>query len=354
MKSVVIVANGKAHRFGADKLANEILGKTLLAYAVDAFFGVADEIVIVSDNAEYVALFPFAKVVAGGETRTQSVRQGLSAVSENCDVVAIHDGARPFVTKETVAKLFAEAAEFGSAVPYLPTTDTTYNIDARKYVDRHSLARIQTPQVFAYGKILAAYEHVAGEFTDDSQVFSEVFGIIHLVKGQLTNSKVTYKEDLPTFTTGVGYDVHRLVTGDGVILGGVKIPSELKLLGHSDADVLTHAVMDALLSASNNRDIGCIFPDTDMQYKGADSVGLLGVVKNMLDDDGYNIASISAVVIAEKPKLAPYIDAIRANLAHALAIPFASVNVSATTTEGLGVVGEGNAIAAQATCILMK
>jgi 2-C-methyl-D-erythritol 2,4-cyclodiphosphate synthase len=201
---------------------------------------------------------------------------------------------------------------------------------------------------------LAAYERVAGEYTDDSQVYNEVFGEIHLAEGKLSNSKVTYREDLPTFSTGIGYDVHRLVAGDGVILGGVKIPFDRQLLGHSDADVLTHAVMDALLSASGNRDIGCIFPDTDMQYNGADSVGLLGVVKNMLDDGGYSIASISAVVIAEKPKLAPHIDAIRGNLARALSIPFASVNVSATTTEGLGIVGAGAAIAAQATCILMK
>ena len=151
---------------------------------------------------------------------------------------------------------------------------------------------------------------------------------------------------------GHGYDVHRLVLGRALILGGVQIPFEKGLLGHSDADVLTHAVMDALLGAAALGDIGHLFPDTDPAYKGADSLALATVVAKELAKNGYRICNVDATVLAERPKLAPHIPLMRQNIATALGIGYDAVSVKATTEEGLGFTGSGEGMAAHAVCLI--
>lgn len=346
MKSVVIVANGISNRFGKDKLNQNVVDKTVLQCAVDAFRGLVDEIIVVGNFVEGV------KNVVGGETRSQSVYLGLLAVSEQCDFVAVHDGARPFVSRKLVSQLFAEAEKFGSAVPCLPVTDTLWSNEPYSRQNREHFFTVQTPQVFPFYKLKKAFETANGNYTDESTLFFETYGQVHFVEGEFSNKKITVPGDLPVYRMGVGFDVHAFEKGNGVILGGVTIPYDKKLVGHSDADVLAHAVCDAVLSASNNRDIGVQFPDTDDKFLGANSLNLLAQCVQLAHGNGFCVENVSAVVICQQPKLAPYLPQMAQNLAAVLKISVNCVNLSATTTEHLGALGNGDGIAVQAQALL--
>ena len=253
-----------------------------------------------------------------------------------------------------VKRLFETAQASGSAIPVGHVYDTVYNIVDFQAVDRSHLRTVQTPQVFDAQKILYAYGAFPKAFTDDSQVYKAVYGELHFVENFDSNKKITQRADLPDFRTGVGYDVHQLVEGRKLILGGKQIDFEKGLLGHSDADVLTHAVMDALLSASGNKDIGHQFPDTDPAYKDANSIELLQKVSSLLNEDGWQVVNVSATVMAQSPKLAPHIDDMVTNLANALGIHQSLVSVGATTTEGLGIVGNGQGMACHASVLIKR
>lgn len=354
MKSVIIVAYGKGQRYGADKLSETFLDKKVLRHTVDAFYNLADEIVIVADG-KWKEDFPFAKVVEGGETRTQSVRTGLKALSDKCDLVAIHDGARPFIGKGLVARLFEVASSTGSAVPCLPVTDTLFYVgDDGHPVCREDYRTVQTPQVFDRQRICDAYEQAEDDYTDDGTVYYNKWGDLSLVDGQLSNRKITYKGDVPQYRTGVGFDVHPLTSGDGIVLGGCRIDCNLHLVGHSDADVVVHAVMDALLSACGLPDIGHLFPDTDSTFKGIDSTKLLEEVMAIISTEGYHVVNVSAVVMAEQPRIAPHIEAMKNRLSSLLDISPDCIGISATTMEKLGIVGEGKGIAVHANALVVK
>ena len=274
-------------------------------------------------------------------------------VHKNCQLVAIHDGARPFASKNLVAKLFDEAQAKGSAIPSLPITDTVWDVSTKKVTDRNNLKAVQTPQVFDFAKIVEAFNKAPHQnYTDESTLFYDVFGELNLVEGDRANVKITYSGDLPTFRIGNGFDVHAFCEGDFVILGGVKIPYNKKLKGHSDADVLAHAICDGVLSASNNRDIGVQFPDTDDKYLGANSMDLLATCVQIAKDSGFEVVNVSAVVICQAPKLAPHIPQMAQNLAKVLGVDVSCVNLSATTTEKLGALGNGDGIAVQSTVLL--
>lgn len=354
MKSVIIVAYGKGQRYGADKLSETFLNKKVLRHTVDAFYNLADEIVIVADG-KWKEDFPFAKVVEGGETRTRSVRAGLKALSDKCDLVAIHDGARPFIGKGLVARLFEVASSTGSAVPCLPVTDTLFYVgDDGHPVCREDYRTVQTPQVFDRQRICDAYEQAEDDYTDDGTVYYNKWGDLSLVDGQLSNRKITYKGDVPQYRTGVGFDVHPLTSGDGIVLGGCRIDCNLHLVGHSDADVVVHAIMDALLSACGLPDIGHLFPDTDSTFKGIDSTKLLEEVMAIISTEGYHVVNVSAVVMAEQPRIAPHIEAMKNRLSSLLDISPDCIGISATTTEKLGIVGEGKGIAVHANALVVK
>lgn len=348
MRSAVIVAAGSSSRFGENKLQKQVLDRSVLQRSVDAFVGIADEIVVVGDCSVCGA-----KTVAGGQNRSQSVARGLSAVSPSCTVVAVHDGARPFVSRKLVQKLFDEAEKFGSAVPFLPVTDTIWQRNELAPQNRENFFTVQTPQVFCYQKLCAAFENGSTQ-TDESSLFFGEFGDVHFVEGEFSNKKITVPNDLPNFRVGTGFDVHAFGKGDGVILGGEKIAYCKKLVGHSDADVLAHAVCDAVLSASGNRDIGVQFPDTDDAYLGADSLQLLAKCVQLAQQSGFAVQNVSAVVICQQPKIAPHIDKMAQNLAKVLGVSPDCVNLSATTTEKLGALGNGDGIAVQAQALLSK
>ena len=347
MKCAVIVAGGSSTRFGNDKLNMPLFDKTVLQNTVDVFRSIVDQIVVVGAHVDGTT---FAE---GGQTRFLSVQNGLKMVHKNCQLVAIHDGARPFASKNLVAKLFDEAQAKGSAIPSLPVTDTVWDVSTKKVTDRNNLKAVQTPQVFDFAKIVEAFSRAPHQnYTDESTLFYDVFGELNLVEGDRANVKITYPGDLPTFRIGNGFDVHAFCEGDFVILGGVKIPYNKKLKGHSDADVLAHAICDGVLSASNNRDIGVQFPDTDDKYIGANSMDLLATCVQSAKESGFEVVNVSAVVICQAPKLAPHIPQMAQNIAKVLGVDVSCVNLSATTTEKLGALGNGDGIAVQSTVLL--
>ena len=295
-------------------------------------------------------------VAVGGATRTASARNAFS-LSENADIIMIHDGARPFVSRSLIARVIEAAAGHGGAIPALPVTDTVKFIDPKGFSagtpDRAALRRVQTPQAFR--RDIYAEMMLSGKEATDDAGLAELLGYkVMLVEGDQQNIKITTPDDLPKeekmLRIGHGYDVHRLAENRELIIGGVHIPYELGLLGHSDADVLVHAIMDAMLGALALGDIGKHFPDTDERWRGADSIELLKQVNAMLRERGFAVSNLDCTITAEKPKLAKYITEMRTNIAAALGIPPDAVSVKATTEEGLGLAGAG--IGSTCVCLL--
>ena len=368
--TAIIVAAGASRRMGFDKLSYRLPdGRTVLetSCALFAAHPAVDELVLVAGGnrpqceAIAAACPKPCTVVQGGATRADSVRSGLAAAKGQ--LVAIHDAARPFAGAEIITAALQAAAESGAAAPAVPVKDTIKVADKDGKVvatpDRATLYAVQTPQCFDRALYLRALEAVSGEkaslVTDDCSLF-ELAGLpVTLTAGDYANLKITTKEDLQkekTMRIGHGYDVHRLVEDRKLILGGVEVPYEKGLLGHSDADVLLHAVMDAVLGAAALGDIGQHFPDTDPAYKGADSLALTREVAKIIAAHGYKVGNIDATILCQRPKLAPHIPAMRQNIADAFGLPLDAVSVKATTEEHLGFTGEGLGIAAHAVALI--
>ena len=368
--TAIIVAAGASRRMGFDKLSYRLPdGRTVLetSCALFAAHPAVDELVLVAGGnrpqceAIAAACPKPCTVVQGGATRADSVRSGLAAAKGQ--LVAIHDAARPFASAEIITAALQAAAESGAAAPAVPVKDTIKVADQDGKVvatpDRAMLYAVQTPQCFDRALYLQALEAVSGEkaslVTDDCSLF-ELAGLpVTLTAGDYANLKITTKEDLQkekTMRIGHGYDVHRLVEDRKLILGGVEVPYEKGLLGHSDADVLLHAVMDAVLGAAALGDIGQHFPDTDPAYKGADSLALTREVAKIIAVHGYKVGNIDATILCQRPKLAPHIPAMRQNIADAFGLPLDAVSVKATTEEHLGFTGEGLGIAAHAVALI--
>ncbi|MEG1548980.1 MAG: 2-C-methyl-D-erythritol 2,4-cyclodiphosphate synthase [Ruthenibacterium sp.] len=372
--AAIVVAAGASRRMGFDKLFHLLEGGTVLKKSLVAFdtHPLIDEIIVVA-GANSARILPLLQhlhkphtLVQGGATRAVSVQRGLAATQ--AQLVAIHDAARPFVRAETITAALAAAFTFGAAAPAVAVKDTIKQANAdgtvRQTPPRETLFAVQTPQCFVRELYLKALTIVQNDaVTDDCSVLELAGFPVHLTQGDYGNYKITTREDLPAqaqtkgekaMRIGHGYDVHKLVEGRALILGGVQIPYEKGLLGHSDADVLTHAVMDALLGAAALGDIGKLFPDTDAAYEGADSMLLLQKVGEKLAQNGYGIENIDATILCQRPKLAPHIDAMRTGIAAALCMDAAAVSVKATTEEGLGFTGAGAGIAAHSVCLIQK
>ena len=365
--SVIIAAAGSGERskLNKNKIFAKIGGTVCVRKTFDAFYnsGLIGEYIVVAkpeEQAEIKALLPdFVKIADGGTTRTDSVKNALALVTGN--IVLIHDGARPFVTERIITDCVESVKNYGSGVTALPSPDTIAFNSAEKteYIGKKDLYRIQTPQAFYTNDIILAYEK-AGEtsFNDDGEVYLNCFGRVNFVAGDKNNIKLTYPEDFNDIKKetrfGTGFDCHRIFENRKLILGGVEIPHDKGLLGHSDADVLTHAIMDAILSACAMRDIGYWFPDTDEKYKGADSMKLLAEVLRLVGEKGFNVESISAVIMAEKPKLLKHIPVITESLATAFGLSPDKVGISATTLEGLGFVGREEGICVHANAVVVK
>ncbi len=364
----VIVCAGKGERTGLtyNKILYNLGQKTVLETVLDKFAATPVTqimLVVTPDDAPSIqalsAPYNNVSMCFGGASRAQSVLNGLKAMTP-CDIVVIHDGARPFIKTETINASIASAIKYGSGIVAVPTVDTikqVNNSNVIRSLARNGLYNIQTPQTFRYADILKAYQSVSGLFTDDSEIYERAGFTPRIVIGEYDNLKITNQTDLfrtmpENMRIGIGYDVHRLVKNRPLILGGVRIPYEKGLKGHSDADVLTHAIMDSILSAAGLPDIGVLFPDNDPAYLGISSMQLLDHVIMLVHGHGFTINNISSVIIAQEPKMAPYIPDICKNLAARMDIAVERVNVSATTTENLGVIANGNAIASSASCLL--
>ena len=362
----VIVAAGKGTRIGFDKMLYRLEGVPVVERSVMAFQNnsLIDGIVVVAgDNINEIGGIAkgYSKVVAvvkGGSQRAESVANGLAAIAGD-GLVAVHDGARPFVSDEIINETVAAAARTKAAIPCVPVKDTIKMADGAvvaQSLPREKLYITQTPQVFSiadYKKLLA--ENTDFSITDDAQLFEKSGYEVAVCRGSYENFKITTIDDIKkekTMRIGHGYDVHRLVENRKLILGGVEIPYEKGLLGHSDADVLAHAVSDALLGAMALGDIGKHFPDTDPQYKGADSLYLMSCVKKLLDEKGAKIENVDATILCQRPKLAPHILTMRENIARTLGLCVDCVSVKATTEEGLGFTGSGEGIAVHAVCLV--
>lgn len=364
---VLCAGSGSRTGLGYNKMLHLFGHKTVLETTLDKVLasGVDSALVVVAERdekqiREIIAPYENVSLCTGGSTRTESARYGLESL-ERCDIVVIHDGARPYISSEIIAASVKSAVETGSGIAALPVTDTIKETDeSGKTVtlDRSKLLAVQTPQTFRYDEILAAYRAYRSEATDDSAVYEAAGYTPHFVSGSPDNIKITTAADLinryGSVKTGLGFDVHELKENRKLILGGVNIPFEKGLYGHSDADVLVHAVMDAVLSASSLPDIGVLFPDDDPAYEDANSLELLKRVREKAAERGYAAADVSAVVMAQRPRLASYIPLMRENIAATLGTSPENVNVSATTTEHLGIIGEGKGMAASAVATMKR
>ncbi len=367
MKTTLILAcAGKGTRagFNQNKIWQKVNGKYLLEQTINSFVSskLIDNYVIATNKEDFDKINElygnFCTIVQGGATRTESVLNALDKVDDG--IVLIHDGARPFVSKKMIQDCIDTAIKNGSAIPVIPSKDTIVKIsDDIEYLGKSELYAVQTPQGFDVKLIKSAYARAgAHAYNDDGEVFLKFMGKLSFYDGDDYNTKLTFAKDFdkvnqPKYRFGTGFDCHRLVENRALILGGVSIPHSKGLLGHSDADVLTHAIMDAILSAYANRDIGYHFSDKDPKYKDACSMDLLDSVLEMTKNAGFKVDSVSASIMAEKPKLLNHIPAITKSLATALNISEDKVGISATTLEGLGFVGREEGICVHATATLI-
>ncbi len=364
--TAIIAAAGKGTRSGLseNKIFYKIDGEEVILKTVKIFDenSKIDEIIIIHSVGERNRIEEILngkttkpiRYVLGGETRFLSVKNALFTVDEGA--VIIHDAVRPYLYKDSLSRVIKSVLTYGSGVLASPPTDTVITTDNKGEIissKRKNTWLAKTPQAFMVDKLKKAYvlaENGEG-FTDDAGVYTAFIGKCKLIECD-KNIKLTYPEDFtettPITSVGVGFDLHKLVENRKLILGGVEIPHDKGLLGHSDADVLTHAIMDALLSSANLRDIGYHFSDKDEKYKDVSSMVLLEKVLKMLSAKGVKPLYVSAVIMAEKPKLLNYIPKIAENLASALNLPIEKVGITATTLEGIGTVGREEGIASSA------
>lgn len=380
----IIVAAGRGTRagLGMNKVFYPVDGRSALGRCLDAIersgrFDGAIVVLSAEDEACFAALrdregpFDIVKGTApGGETRRDSVCNGLLKLPEDTDIVAIHDAARPFVSAKIIDATLESACTCGSGVISTPVVDTIKQIGDDGHVttlDRNALRAVQTPQCFDYRSILMAHIRARDEgltVTDDAMLYEQYYGKISLVTTDdaAENIKLTTKADFDAHNrmeiadvrVGYGYDAHRLAQGRRLVLCGVEIAHDRGLDGHSDADVAVHALMDALLGALALGDIGRHFPDNDPQYKDADSMKLLASVMVLISNKGYAVGNADVTIVAQKPKLAGYMARMRRRLAGGLEVNEDRVNVKATTTEHMGFEGEELGISAQATVLLYR
>jgi len=403
--TAIIAAGGRGTRFGAGRPKQLLLigGRPILERSVTAFLDhpLVHEVVVAmpgelaGDPPAYLrrSLKPLL-VVAGGPRRQDSVANAFHAASERADVVVIHDAARPFVSADLIARTITTAGACGAAVAAVPARDTVKRADrdrrsayderendeassgslgaemvVAETLRRETIFLAQTPQAFRPEVLRDALALGVGA-TDEATLVERTGHRVRIVEGETTNIKITTPKDLviaeaiagtaesrtaSTFSrAGTGYDLHRLVPGRPLVVGGVTVPSEIGALGHSDADVVCHAITDAILGGACQGDIGQHFPDNDPRWKGASSLDLLTSATQMVADAGFEVGNVDVTVILEVPKLRDHISAMRSAIAAAIGIDRARVSIKAKTNEGLDAIGRGEAVAAHAIAMLRQ
>jgi 2-C-methyl-D-erythritol 4-phosphate cytidylyltransferase/2-C-methyl-D-erythritol 2,4-cyclodiphosphate synthase len=373
--AAIVAAGGRGTRLGAGvpKQVLDLCGVSVLQRSIDALLaaGLVETVVVAlpadlaADPDQYVRPVPGrVRVVAGGERRQDSVARALEAVPAEAEVVLVHDAARPFVSRAVIARVAEAAAAHGAAVAAVRARDTVKRAAAGEgavvvggTLPREEIYLAQTPQGFSR-EVLAAAVRLGErlEATDEAMLAEAAGYRVHLVEGDERNMKITTAADLElaralttgSVRTGIGYDLHRFVEGRPLVLGGVRIPHERGLHGHSDADAIAHAVTDAVLGAAALGDVGVLFPDTDPRWKDADSMRMLAAAVNRLHDAGGRVVNVDVVVVTEQPKIGPHREAIRAALASVLGVSPMAVSVKGKTNEGVDATGRGEALAVHA------
>ena len=389
MKTIALItAGGKGERMQSPTAKQFLLlgGKPILAQTIAVFEAcpVVDEIFVIvpqdemakvqKDIVEKYQYKKVLKVVRGGRIRQQSVWNGLRAIKSDCSWVVVHDGVRPLITPQLIEAGLREARQTGAASVAVPARDTVKRLapgGKLQTLPREEIWLAQTPQIFEFSLLCRAHQKASQEKftgTDDASLVERLGQAVSLVPGNCGNIKITTPEDLTIaetlikkgekspvispFRVGLGYDVHRLVPERALILGGIEIPHSLGLEGHSDADVLAHALGDALLGAAGLGDLGRHFPDSDPQYKGVSSLILLKTILSRIRSEGWKIGYLDSTIVAQQPKLADFVPSMRQALAESLQISADQIHIKATTTEGLGFCGRREGIAAYAVALL--
>ncbi len=409
--SVIIAAAGSGRRMGGGipKQYGYLGGISILARTVRAFADQKEihQIIIVT-NQDFIdrcsrelkslkLMDKVSDILPGGQERQDSIYEAVRRLSDDVEIVLVHDGVRPFVTGDLIKRTIEAAKQHGAAVAAVPTKDTMKMVEDNyltKTLDRRCLYSVQTPQGFQKELLVRAYEEAFQNNyygTDDAVLVEQIGEKSHVVRGDYYNIKITTMEDIvfgeailggqiemgdniktavpydtricseaifrsetDEIRVGTGFDVHQLIHGRKLVLGGVELPFEKGLLGHSDADVLLHAIMDALLGAAAMGDIGRHFPDTDESYRGISSLFLLGRVGKLLKEHGYLIGNIDSTVIAQRPKILPYIKEMKRRISEVLDLEENRINIKGTTTERLGFCGREEGIAAQASVTIKR
>ena len=390
--SAILAAAGRGTRLGSAAPKQMLLlgERTILQRSFDVIdsHDQIDEIVVALPRDVAGAPPPYlisarkpVRIVDGGPRRQDSVANAFAQVSKSASLVVIHDAARPFATADLFTRVIEAAAKGGAAIAAVQAQDTVKEATAApglrivaRTITRESIYFAQTPQAFSRAVLQDAIAHArntVGAATDEASLAEEAGHSVRLVDGESTNIKITTELDLAVSKAllgirdsglgvstvpriGTGYDLHRLEAGRRLVIGGVEIPHETGLAGHSDADVLCHAVTDAILGAAAAGDIGQHFPDTDPKWKGANSIDLLKGAVAVVLALGYSVANVDAVIVAERPKLAPHIPAMRAKLAQAMGINVSGVSVKGKTNEKVDALGRSEAIAVHAVALLAQ
>ncbi len=376
MISAIILAAGSGSRMGKDKMLCPLFGKSVIIHTIEKFVeckSVEEIIVVASQNniniiKEEIKNYSIAncKIIKGGSTRGESAYKGIMEAAG--EYVLIHDGARPLVSAEIINSVIDGAIKYGAAAPGCTPKDTIKKVDSgfvSETFNRSELVNIQTPQGFNKEAIKKAYEKIGFLETDDCAVIEKAGEKVYVCNGSYENIKITTPMDIiiaenlfkqergAHMRIGTGFDTHKLIEERKLIIGGVEIPFEKGLLGHSDADVLIHAIIDALLGAAALGDIGSHFPDSSDEYKGISSIELLKRTAKLLYENGYSISNIDSTIIAQNPKMAPYVKAMRENISSALGIDESLVSVKAKTNEHMGFTGRGEGIEARAVALII-
>ncbi len=376
---VIVVAGGHGERMGASvpKQLLEIGGTTLLKRSVAAFDGhprvatlvvVLPEALVAAGAALVGSTARPCTIVAGGARRQDSVACGLAAMPAEAGIILVHDAARPFVDAALISRVIDAADREGTAIPAIAARDTVKRAGAdrvvRETIPRQEVWLAQTPQGFRRDVLARAVAlgRQGFEATDEAMLVEAGGGNVAIVDGSADNVKITTPEDLETARVrhgdrasrvGTGYDLHRLVDGRRLVLAGVAIASDRGPLGHSDGDVVCHAAVDAILGAAGAGDIGTHFPNTDPTWKDAPGLDLLARALTVVAERGWQVSNLDVTVILERPKLAPHVPSIRAELARVLRVPLDAISVKGKTNEGVDAVGRGEAIAAHAVAALV-
>jgi 2-C-methyl-D-erythritol 4-phosphate cytidylyltransferase/2-C-methyl-D-erythritol 2,4-cyclodiphosphate synthase len=373
--AVIIPAAGSSSRFGGStpKQFLSVGDETVLEKSVNLFLGISsikEVILAINPNESLIKSQSFYKdtrvrIVEGGSTRSESVSNALAAIDQSIEIVAIHDAARPWVTKshfEYLLSKFANDQSIEGVFPVISVTDSLRMKQGEDIipVERENFLHVQTPQIFYHEPLKLALDKLKKEnlhMSDESQAMDYAGFKLLAVPGERSNIKITYTDDIPNqirtdLLIGRGVDFHQFQPGSGLTLGNIFIDCKLSIVAHSDGDIILHAISDALLGAGGLRDIGYYFPDTDLENKNLSSLKIVEKTLDLLKENGLQPRNIDFVVVCEQPKIGPYVDQLKKSLSGILNIEESFVGVKATTTEKMGIIGDGNGIAVYAIASL--